>query len=362
MHGAQEARYNVRVMAMRIATSLFFFALVCTAAFWSVPAYAQLDFGTAITLKISPEYPEPQNSVRVTVESSLIDLETEMLTWYVDGAEVDSGIGMRSIDVVAGGFGTMKQVEVVVTEEGFERARTEAIIRPVTIDMLWEADSYTPPFFRGRALPSAGSNLHFEAIPYFQRSDGVRVPIDEIVFTWKRDGYVIQGVSGRGKNIVLIPGPSLFDTDTISVEAHTTDNTFFAVGTESVSSIEPHLALYEEHPLFGIMYHRAFQDQNVVPEEELSFVAIPYFASISGPTGGGLEYTWKVNGNSLENNPERPGAITIDARGSSGRALIELIMTHATNFFFRAEGAWSFAFTASTAGGLNNPFGQTPQI
>ncbi len=300
-------------------------------------------FTSDIALELSPENPGPGDTVTITARSLLLDLDTMTLTWFKDGKVFEQGAGGTSISLTAPPLGNSTEISLLVLENGVERARESATIRPVEIDLLWEANSYAPPYFRGRSLSSAGTQLRFEAQPHFIRANGSRVSNGDIVFTWKRNGYVIQNVSGRGAARAVIDAPALFGADTISLEARSVDGTFRGEESVNIPSREPELVLYEDHPLFGVMYYRALSSDASLPGEEISLVAVPYFADATYPNDGALIWEWKVNGNNIENDPDRPNEITIDARGSSGIARIDLALSHVTNLFLDSEGSWKLS-------------------
>lgn len=334
------------------------YAVLCLSAIALLgsPAHAQVDFGASISFSITPQQPGPGEAVRVSVKSSLIELSAGEVSWYVNGSLRPSSQGAQQIEITTGELGSSTRIEAVYTEEGFERASVEAVIRPVQIDLLWESDSYTPPFFEGRALPSAGTTLRMEAIPRFVRTDGSRVPPSAIIFTWRKDGYVMANVSGLGKSSATIESPSLFESSTITVEARSADGLFTAQASAHITAREPVIMLYENSPLFGAMYHRALGSQSAFAEEEVSFVAEPYYADARTARDDKLRYRWRVSGNPIEGDPERPHEITINARGSTGSALVELALSHATNLFLNAEDAWELALNTNTSI-FGNPFG-----
>lgn len=339
------------------SASLLFAALILL-AFQTASTEAQLDliFGDDLSLELSPSHPAPGESIHAGARSSLIDLSGTTLTWSAGGKTIAAGIGVTDVDVVAGALGSETRLTVTALEAGLEYASAEAFIRPTELDLLWEADSYVPPFYRGRALPSAGTNLRMEAIPRFVHNRST-VPISDIVFTWKRNGYVIGAVSGRGKARAVIESPPLFGTDTISVEAKTSDGLLQGDASTRISSTQPLLALYQNHPVFGIAYHQALLAENRIPEIEASFSAVPYFAQAASPDDRGLVYEWQVNDTRIENDPARPDTITINASGSSGRALVELALTHVTNFFLNSSGSWGVSLQSGAAVGA--PFGES---
>ena len=109
--------------------------------------------------------------------------------------------------------------------------------------------------------------------------------------------------------------------------------------------------LYENHPLFGVLYHRALGATTFVPNNEMSFTAVPYFASAVSSGDAGLQYEWRVNQSSVAASPARGNEITVNAASSTGlMALINVSLTHVTNYFLSVAGSWSVTFNTSRGG------------
>jgi len=337
-----------------LTCAVFVAAVAHLPAVASAQAGLDLIFGVDLTLELSPSHPAPGESVHAKARSTLVDLSETALRWSANGKTIAEGVGISDVDVVAGSLGSETRLMVTASDAGLEFASAEAFIRPVELDLLWESDSYVPPFFRGRALPSAGTSLRFEAIPRFLRG-GFSTPVRDIIFTWRRNGYVIGAVSGRGKARAVIESPPLFGTDTISVEAKTSDGSLQGAASARIPALQPRIALYQNHPVFGIAYHQALLAEDRIPEIEATFAAVPYFAEAASPDTASLRYEWRVNDIKIENDPERPSQLTINASGSTGRALIELALTHVTNLFLNSSGSWGISLQSSSAAGA--PFG-----
>ena len=322
----------------------------------SEPAYAQLNFfGTAsdLSLRTAPEYPRPGENVRLSVLGSLTDLSSSNIKWYANGKIVAQGIGLTEASVAAGSLGSETQIRVEVAGSD----ATTGVLRPTEVDLLWESDSYIPPFYRGRALPSAGSAVRLFAIPRLQYS-GAQSPVspEELIYTWKKNNKVIAPASGRGKHTALLEGPALFGTDTVSVEVRTTDGGLRGFSSVRIASVEPLLVLYENHPLFGVLYHRALKKVDSIPEVEATLSATPYFAPSENPGDLFFRYAWRVNNSDVENDPSNPNTITLNAEGSTGRAFIELALTHATNFFLSSFGTWNLTLNEANDASFSDPF------
>lgn len=335
-------------MTVRLGIFLIPFVFFFLAAAANAQTFAPAGRG-AITITASPKYPSPGDFVNLTASSFSFDLDRSEITWTANGETIGQGPGMKEAVIVAGALGS--GADIVVSATGQNGSSTgEAHIRPTEIDLLWESDSYTPPFYRGRALPSAGTNLRIEAIPRLKLGSGELVPEQNIIYTWRRNGSIVQLASGRGRSSLILPAPVLFGTDTITLTVETLDGQLTGEKKIIVNSLEPFLALYQDHPLFGIPYHQALSGQNDISDSEMTFAAVPYFAQIENPDNYELEYSWRVNGREIPTDLNRPSELTVNAEGSSGFALIELVLTQANNLIMRSSGKWGIQFSASGTG------------
>lgn len=324
----------------------------------NTPAHAQFPLSNTadLSLNVSPNYPRPNSVVRLSVKSVLIDLVASNITWYANEAVIAGGVGVSEATITTGPLGTETRIRVEVLEQDL-RASATGVFRPTEIDLLWEADSYVPPFYRGRALPSAGSNVRLFVVPRFKKIGATSfVPADELIYTWKKNGKLIQNASGRGKHSVTIEDTGLFGSDTISVDVRTTDSVLQGSSSVRLPSVEPSLVLYENHPVFGILYHRALQSPASVPEVETTFSVVPYFAPVQDPDDGSLVYKWRVGNSAIASNRLRPSAITINAEGTDGLAFIQLTLTHVSNFFMNARDSWNVTLAGSDPSSASSPF------
>jgi hypothetical protein len=309
---------------------------------------------TAVTLTMDPQYPNPGDVVHITLTGEeLVDLSHGVITWSVNGKDVPQHDG-TTLDVTAGALGTESVVSVRIKEPDGTLYSASTSIIPTHIDVLVDSDSYTPPFYRGRAQPSAGTQMRLQARVYFKRANESLVPTSSIIYTWSRNGEIIGSVSGLGRSTITIPSPTLYGVDTIMVRAVSIDNTFSGSASIRIASVEPVLNLYQNHPLFGILYHQAMGAQTAIPDSEMTFAAIPYFAHIQNPNDSHLRYTWHVNDIPVTGSATHANEITINTDKSRGSATIKLSVVHSSNLFMSAVGTWRVAFKSS--GQTSNPF------
>ena len=230
-----------------------------------------------------------------------------------------------------------------------------------------DSDSYTPPFYRGRALPAIGTSIRLVAFAHPPTIGGITQSVSDLIYTWKQDDRVVGNVSGRGRSSVTLPSPMLYGTTNIEVDVESSDHILVGSAAISIHATEPVVLLYEDSPLIGIAFNHALGNTNIIPETETTFAAIPFFASATSANDPRLQYSWTLNNNSITPSTSDPSELTVNASHSNGLATIGLTLRHATNIFMDFRGAWNMSlgsaesngFTAGsngTSGGASDPF------
>lgn len=230
------------------------------------------------------------------------------------------------------------------------------------LDLLVDSDSYVPPFYGGRALPSAGSRILLQAMPYFKSTNGSLIPNSDITFTWKQDDRVLGSLSGTGRSSVSLPAAILYGTSDIEVDAYSSDGTRYGVATVSIPSAEVQLVMYQDNPLLGLELYRPLDSAATVPESEMTFAVVPYFAHVHNPNDARLTYQWTVNGSDITPTQGDPSEIVLNAKGSDGQATIGLSLSQSDDMFLMPSATWDISLAAvspgyvSSGSGSKNPF------
>lgn len=152
-----------------------------------------------VFLTTNPDLPGPFEQVTISLESYVVNLDTSGITWIVDGEQIASGVGQKSITVTTRDIGDPLLVEVRIRWNQIDTLVKRVRIEPAYVDLLWEAvNSYVPPFYRGKALPTSESFLRVVALP-----SGL-ITNDQYVYTWEHNGDVKPDRSGFRKHSFLI--------------------------------------------------------------------------------------------------------------------------------------------------------------
>lgn len=299
---------------------------------------------TPVTLTLSPEYPAPGETVHLSVSSYALDINRSTIVWKAGDTVIREGEGESQATITAGDVGSVTTITVAITSESGQIGTAEARIAPSDIQILWSSDSYVPPFYKGKKI--AGPSAKIDAYARVEFSNGTRTIAEkDIIYTWYRGNTELSTVSGRGRSRVTLAGP-VFGTETFRVVAESVDKSQYAVGNLVITAQESELKLYENHPLYGILYHRAFVGDVNTVEKELQVTAVPYFAHTKNPHS--LSYEWAVNDSSVTAHPEEPETLTINANGFSGNANLRLTAMNPSDVLMRSLGSWRIVFGGSS--------------
>ena len=298
-----------------------------------------------ITIKTDPEYPDPNQTVIATVSSNLTDLNRATVSWSINDVTLGIGIGKTTFSFQNGTLGKRMSVVANITTINGERVTKKLSLTPMGITMLWEADTYTPPFYRGKALLSAEARVRAIALPDVGGTAGTLLNAGNFVYQWEKDGTVLGNMSGYGKNSFSFRGPQPFGKTGVRVRVSSLDNTLKSARVVDVPLSQPLILFYENYPLLGVWYNRPLDTRLSLSKPELSISAEPYFFSNEGEAGSFIAYDWSLNKNSVEN----PGnTITLtNEQGGKGDSSLFLSIRNLKQTFQYANQSLTIHFTAN---------------
>jgi len=263
-------------------------------------AHAQLS-SSLLNVSISPATPKAHQEVKVSIESFTFDLRTAQITWILNGKVSQRGEGIKIFTFKTGNLGTESSVQVIVITSDGQKLERSFEIRPAEVDLIWESIAYTPPFYKGKALAASKNKIKITAIPHFILASKQRIDPDNLIYTWQKDRRVLGSLSGTGKQSLVIDGPRLFENARITVLISSLSGTYNAQKEIIIRSVDPEIIFYEKHPTEGIKYEHALEQNFTLTQEEITVRAEPYFFSSEDLNSSRVEFTWKLNGNAIEN-------------------------------------------------------------
>lgn len=218
-----------------------------------------------IVITLEPELPAPGEEVIASVESYAYDLTRSEIVWYLDG--VAQGIG-QTLPFTTPAQGESSELTVVVGTQTISRT-----ITPAQVDLLLEADTYIPTFYRGRALPSSGSRIHAVALAYTTYAE------NELVYKWRVNERTLTEKSGIGKRSITLDAPDFLGSYLLVVEVQDRSGVVLARNGVRIESIRPEIMTYGISPLIGtVTYTTSHTDPGGTR------TVVPFFFSIANPS------------------------------------------------------------------------------
>lgn len=244
-----------------------------------------------IKIVLDPPTPGTNETVTVSVESLIVNVNRMRITWFVDGVVVGSGVGETEITITTKGQGELSRVEAYVQVDGETNLRKWIQIAPADLDMLWQADTHTPPFYRGKALPTPESFITIIGLPNL-RNEGAETQENSVIFNWSQNGKNLPEDSGYGANPLVIRNDFLSSEERIELTAIHTDGVSRSNQTVTIAIEQPIINIYEESSYL----RNANRIESRASGQEFTFIAEPFFYSVSRDLKKILRFTWFTNG------------------------------------------------------------------
>jgi len=335
--------YNKCLLTGASLFTLFLFLLP------PMPVQGQTTFdltslGNPISLNTIPRTAQPNSTVEIRVESFSLDLNRSTISWFVNNELEGRGKGQTSITLPTGDSGTRMVVEARVESDTGRDLSTSIIIQPASVDLIWEAPSYTPPFYKGKSLLGPSSSVKIVAIPNIQSTTGATITNNDLIFTWKQGSRVLGNQSGRGMDSITLSGYVFFKPLDVRVEIVSIDSGISATNRISIPSVSPFVMFYENHPTQGVRLEESFGETFPLRNEEVTLIAHPYFFD-TNTRSKSVSYGWKVNKEQIDNPSDDQSLITLRPTGGSGRAVVEISLKHNTHVLQQTSNMLNIEFS-----------------
>lgn len=289
-----------------------------------------------VQLILSPEFPEPNQSVTVTAQSFSFDPDATFLSWTYNGKNVASGKGVTFYSFNAGPAGSLHRVSVSASAKGTTFSDTLSF-RVSDMLLTWEAQTYTPPGYRGRALPTSGALVRVYAFPEIFVSAAQTVNPDNLIYEWKLDDTDERDQSGRGeKSFSFRVANGKGVTHRVSVIVTSEDKSASTFAKVDIRVEDPLILFYEDKTLEGPRYERASAQFSVAGGEEIRLRAEPFFF-LAGSVDV-LSYQWRVNGRVVGDTSKPRQFLFRTEQGSRGIYRAALDVENSFQLFQRGNG------------------------
>ena len=184
-------------------------------------------------------------------------------------------------------------------------------------DVLWEsADSYTPPFYKGKPLPSNEGYIRAVAV---SSSFNPKTT----TYTWTRGGKVVSKASGLGKSAFMFKHDILNNIESIGVGLHAGGNISDSSSTASITPTTPSILVYEKRDGF-IDYNHGYTGGFSLKHAGTTLRVEPFFFSIPRNPSADLDISFTLGADIPE--IQRLFEIPIIKPGTTGSAILTSVI------------------------------------
>lgn len=289
----------------------------------------------SLSITTNPKLIKPNELVTISVESYSVNLDAADIAWSLDGESMKRERGQKTFSFTSKGIGSPTRVTIEVIPLSGTTFKEEIVLRPTNVDLVWEAHTYTPPFYKGRARFSAQAPVTIAALPQINSATGS--DRNNLVYHWYRNQSPAPYQSGYGVSSIQLEGNFWGRKEDVRVKVSTLDDSISTENTVSLSPETPQLLVYENSPLLGTLYNRAVIQSFTLNTSEVSFLVAPFYFSDEELGSGATAFTWSMNGNEISNQGNG-NVITFRADSNlEGRSLVEVQANNQRASFQGAE-------------------------
>lgn len=304
---------------------------------WGIFEVAAQTFNTyeeSVSIVVIPSNPKPGGRITIQLQSSLADLDNSNIVWMVNGKTIKQGKGVREVQLTLGGVGETTDIAISIETANLGTLAKNLSFSPGGVEILYEAEVYTPPFYRGKALPTPQSVITLLAITNFKTGGGSAISSKDLVFTWKKNGTVDGANSGRGKNTYRYNNGLLAgDAPTIEVLVSAAESNVSGNASFRAASVNPEIIFYEQNPLLGVILERALLNTFFLNKTEATLVAYPFFFSTKAKENNSFSYRWAINGEEIAHPGGSIATLTVRRPGERGTSAISLEIENSQRIF-----------------------------
>ncbi len=271
--------------------------------------------GSAPTIELQPSYPGPFSEATATINDFTEQHQASGVVWYIDGKKMEDKTNQREIDFVTGDTNVPMTLTAVLEIPGKNPLTIEHKIKPVYLDIIAEPQTRVPSFYKGRPLPSLGSEVNLTAV-----INGGQISPENLNYYWKVNNKVVESGSTKGKYKISFTFG--YDAENIvSLIVSNGPGQVVARRDVLLPSVRPKMVFYEINPLYG-PEHLPIKGSLSLISNAGSIQAEPYFLDILTYNQPSLT-EWKIDGARSPNINPNPYQLTLMRQGGRGKSRVD---------------------------------------
>lgn len=246
---------------------------------------------------VVPDKPNVGDNVQIEVEMYGTQIKDANFVWKISGKTFREGVGANRVNFI---LSEKTKVDLKIVTGANVTIEKSFQFDPKKIVIIWEAKTYTPPFYKGKSFYSSESSLILNAINLDQENPLTNTYNE---YTWKIDTTVKGKDSGVGYSSYIYQGdilglePLFTVTMTGIISAKDkAGNKSASLGGQSllrVQALPTEIMSYEKSPLLGVLFNKTIKPVYNLDKNETTIVSYPAHYAFSSSLSG--LYEWYIN-------------------------------------------------------------------
>ncbi len=251
---------------------------------------------------VTPKTPNPGDDVKIEAEMYGTEIKNTSFEWKIDGKIFKKEVGLNKINFT---LNNKTKIDLKITTRGGLEINKVFEFDPKKIILIWEAKTYTPPFYKGKSLYSNESSLVLNAINLDQKN-----PLTNTYnnYVWSVDDKIEGNYSGVGYSSFVYQGnilrkEPLFKVNISSINSFQdkSENKEYTNETSiRIQSFKTDIISYEKSPILGVLFNKTIEDVYHLNKSESTVVSYPMYYSLLSTLSG--IYSWYINDNKINTN------------------------------------------------------------
>jgi hypothetical protein len=282
-----------------------------------------LGINEVVNVQIVPEVPKAGDTVYVYLTSYATDINAANITWKVNEKIIKKGIGEKVFNFVMGPDGQTTKLGIVISTKDAGTITKDIDLKPASVDLVWESHGFVPPFYKGKSLFAHEDRVTVIAFPHIIGQNGVELNPKSLIYKWKKDGSVVENLSGYGKDTFTFEGSLISRPVTISVEVSSESGQ--AYGYMTLEPVDPFVLLYKKDPIHGIQFQSALtRNISLSNTNEITIIGVPFFFDKEAQNRKEINNSWSINGKPVNNERSQWIQTFRPNEGTKGSSIISL--------------------------------------
>lgn len=333
---------KIKFLKIGLVLSLFFVSSNSLLADDTIPTQIP-DLEEQVDVTVNPKYPQPGDAVTITLDAYGIDLNNSDISWTASGKSLLQGKGEKVLQTSAGRAGQVITITATIAPPNSRQIEKIITITPQSVDIIWETKTYTPPFYKGKAMFSPQEEVKLVAIPN-------QISNKNAIYKWTQDGEVFADRSGFAKNTFrytgdIISKPADFVVDVSDGGTYTAENFM------SIAPTDPEVYLYENNSRYGFLFNKELSTLfDLGTNQEGSISIYPFFFGVADRNDRRLSYQWTTNYTFIDVPSYQNDMTFRNTQNVDGKSTVGVKVTNTDNFLQEMEKETLINFNKASSG------------